>query len=78
MWLSFLVLLLVLLAAYLLVLIAMRLTQVSYVAALRESSVIFGAILGWRVLGDPLGGQRVSASGVVTIGLILPAVAMQG
>jgi drug/metabolite transporter (DMT)-like permease len=39
------------LAAYLLVLVAMRLTQVSYVAALRESSVILGAILGWRVLG---------------------------
>ena len=29
-------------------------------------------------LGDPLGGQRVSASAVVTIGLILLAVAMQG
>jgi len=64
------------LAAYLLVLIAMRLTQVSYVAALRESSVILGAILGWRVLGDPLGGQRVSASAVVAVGLILLALVM--
>jgi drug/metabolite transporter (DMT)-like permease len=66
------------LAAYLLVLIAMRLTQVSYVAALRESSVILGAILGWRVLGDPLGGQRVSASAVVAVGLILLALVMHG
>ncbi|MBI4574078.1 MAG: hypothetical protein HY713_12445 [candidate division NC10 bacterium] len=56
----------------------MRLTQVSYVAALRESSVILGAILGWRVLGDPLGEQRVSASALVATGLILLAVAMQG
>jgi len=64
------------LAAYLLVLIAMRLTQVSYVATLRESSVIFGAILGWRVLGDRLGGQRVVASAIVTLGLILLATAM--
>lgn len=66
------------LAAYLLVLIAMRVTQVSYVATLRESSVIFGAILGWRVLGDPLGRQRVVASIIVTLGLILLATAMHG
>jgi drug/metabolite transporter (DMT)-like permease len=59
-----------------LVLIAMRITQVSYVAALRESSVLFGAILGWRVLGDSFGGQRVSASAVVAVGLVLLALAM--
>lgn len=64
------------LAAYLPVLVAMRLTQVSYVAALRESSVILGAILGWRVLGDSFGGQRVSASAVVAVGLILLALVM--
>ncbi len=64
--------------AYLCVLMAMRLTQVSYVAALRESSVILGAVLGWRVLGEPFGGQRISASVVVTIGLILLAFAMRG
>ncbi len=64
------------LVAYLLVLVAMRLTQVSYVAALRESSVILGAILGWRVLGDSFGGQRVSASAVVAVGLILLALVM--
>jgi len=64
------------LPAYLLVLVAMRLTQVSYVAALRESSVLFGAILGWRVLGDPFGGQRIPASAVVAAGLILLALAM--
>lgn len=64
--------------AYLLVLFAMRLTQVSYIAALRESSVIFGVLLGWRVLGEPFGGQRVSAAAVVTLGLILLALAMRG
>ncbi len=56
----------------------MRLTQVSYIAALRESSVIFGAFLGWRVLGEPFGRQRVSAAAVVTLGLILLALAMRG
>ncbi|MBI2002460.1 MAG: EamA family transporter [candidate division NC10 bacterium] len=64
--------------AYLLILFAMRLTQVSYIAALRESSVIFGAFLGWRVLGEPFGRQRVSAAAVVTLGLILLALAMRG
>ena len=64
--------------AYLLVLIAMRLTQVSYVAALRESSVVIGAVLGWRILREPLAGQRISASAVVTLGLVLLAAAMRG
>ncbi len=64
--------------AYLLVLIAMRLTQVSYVAALRESSVVIGAVLGWRILREPLAGQRISASVVVTLGLVLLAAAMRG
>jgi drug/metabolite transporter (DMT)-like permease len=64
--------------AYLLVLIAMRLTQVSYVAALRESSVVIGTVLGWRILREPLAGQRISASAVVTLGLILLAAAMRG
>jgi drug/metabolite transporter (DMT)-like permease len=56
------------LAAYLLVLMAMRLTQVSYVAALRETSVILAAVLGWRVLGESFGWQRILASAVVAFG----------
>jgi drug/metabolite transporter (DMT)-like permease len=49
-------------AAYLLVLIAMRLTQVSYIAALRE----------------PYGGRRILASALVALGLILLVLAMRG
>jgi drug/metabolite transporter (DMT)-like permease len=64
--------------AYLLVLIAMRLTQVSYVAALRESSVVLAALLGWRVLREPYGGRRILAAIVVTLGLILLVFAMRG
>jgi drug/metabolite transporter (DMT)-like permease len=66
------------LAAYLLVLVAMRLTQVSYIAALRESSVILAAFLGWRVLGESLGLQRLLAAVTVTVGLLLLVVAMRG
>lgn len=66
------------LGAYLLVLIAMRLTQVSYIAALRESSVIIATILGWRVLKEDFGRRRLAASAVVTLGLFLLVLAMRG
>jgi uncharacterized membrane protein len=66
------------LGAYLLVLAAMRLTQVSYVAALRETSVVLASILGWRVLGETYGWRRMAASGVVAVGLVLLVLAMRG
>lgn len=66
------------LVAYLLVLTAMRLTQVSYVAALRETSVVFAAALGSTVLGESYGGRRVLASLVVACGLFLLVLAMRG
>ena len=66
------------LGAYLLVLIAMRLTQVSYIAALREISVVLAALLGSRVLREPHGGRRVLASAAVALGLILLVLAMRG
>jgi drug/metabolite transporter (DMT)-like permease len=65
-------------AAYLLVLFAMSLTQVSYVAALRESSVVLATLLGWRVLREPYGGGRLLASAVVALGLTLLVLAMRG
>ncbi len=64
--------------AYLLVLIAMRLTQVSYVAALRESSVIIATVLGWRILKEPYGGPRLLASTLVAFGLVLLVLVMRG
>ena len=66
------------LVAYLLVLTAMRLTQVSYVAALRETSVVVAAALGARVLGEPYGARRVLASTIVACGLFLLVLAMRG
>jgi len=66
------------LGAYLLVLCAMQLTQVSYIAALRESSVVIGALLGWRVLGEPFGLPRILAAMVVAAGLALLVLAMRG
>jgi drug/metabolite transporter (DMT)-like permease len=57
-------------AAYSMVLVAMRTAPVGYVAVLRESSVVFGAGIGWLVLHEPLGGRRLVSSAVVLAGLI--------
>jgi drug/metabolite transporter (DMT)-like permease len=58
-------------AAYSMVLIAVRLAPVGYVAALRESSVVLGAAAGWLLLHERLGRARVASSVVVAGGLVL-------
>jgi drug/metabolite transporter (DMT)-like permease len=57
--------------AYGLVIWAMSVAPMSYVAALRESSVIFAALLGTRVLGEPFGRRRVIAAAAVACGVVL-------
>lgn len=56
---------------YTLVLAAVRLAPVGYVTALRESSVVLAALIGWRVLGEGDGARRVAASVVVLAGVVL-------
>ena len=56
---------------YGLVLLAVRRAPVGYVAALRESSVVLAALIGWRVLGEQRGRVRGVASGLVLGGLVL-------
>jgi drug/metabolite transporter (DMT)-like permease len=53
------------------VLAAVRLAPVGYVAALRESSVVLGAAAGWLLLHERLGRVRVVSSLVVAAGLVL-------
>ena len=62
--------------AYVLILIALRLSQLSYIAALRELSVVGAAVVGWRLLGEPQGLPRVAGAAVAALGLILLGVAM--
>jgi drug/metabolite transporter (DMT)-like permease len=57
--------------AYSMVLTAVRLAPVGYVAALRESSVVLGAAAGWLWLHERLGRARVVSSLVVAAGLVL-------
>jgi drug/metabolite transporter (DMT)-like permease len=60
--------------AYVLVLIALTGTQVSFVASVREMSVVFGAALGTIVLREAFGPQKLVGAllifgGIVCIGL---------
>lgn len=58
-------------AAYTLVLIAVRSAPVGYVAMLRESSVVLGALAGWLLLRERLGARRLASSCIVLSGLVL-------
>lgn len=57
--------------AYAMVLAAGRLAPVGYVAALREFSVVIGALAGWVLLHERLGRARVAASAVIAAGLVM-------
>lgn len=58
-------------AAYGLVLVAVRRAPVGYVTALRESSVVLAAVAGWRLLDEGFGRARLASSTVVLAGLVL-------
>ena len=57
--------------AYGIVLWAMSRTSMAAVSSLRESSVLFAAILGTRLLGEPFGRRRVVAAVALVTGLVL-------
>ena len=56
--------------AYAIVIWAMRRGSMAIVASLRETSVIFGALIGAVVLGEPFGRQRVLAAAIVVAGVV--------
>lgn len=58
---------------YAIVIYAMTLTQVTHVAALRETSVIFAAIIGATFLKEALSMKRIIAATVVAGGIIVVA-----
>jgi len=63
------------LVTYGMVLAAVRRAPVGYVTALRESSVVIAAVVGWRVLGEGDARRRVLAALVVLAGLVTLVVA---
>ena len=63
------------LMAYLIVVYALTLAPMAQIAALRESSVIFAALLGVIFLKEPFGRWRVIAATVLAAGIMLIATA---
>jgi drug/metabolite transporter (DMT)-like permease len=58
------------LAAYSIVLWAQTSGALAPIAALRESSIVFGALIGAVFLGEPLGHRRAVAAAVVLAGVL--------
>ncbi len=59
--------------AYFLVLMALVFTPVSYIAPVREIGVLFGAILGIRLLAEGEARHRLIAAGMIVVGIIVLA-----
>jgi drug/metabolite transporter (DMT)-like permease len=60
--------------SYLLVLIALGFSPVSYVAPAREISILLGAIMGTRLLAEGDAVRRLLASGAMVLGIVALAV----
>lgn len=56
------------------ILLATRLDRVGEAAALRETSTVFAALIGWLVLGEKVGAVRGAMMGLIALG----AVVMEG
>jgi drug/metabolite transporter (DMT)-like permease len=59
------------LITYTLVLNAYAIAQVSYSGAIREVSVVFAALMGWKLLGEEMGRLRVIGATVIFCGVLL-------
>jgi drug/metabolite transporter (DMT)-like permease len=57
--------------AYLFALFSYRISPVSYSGAIREVSVVIGAFLGWRLLGETMGARRVLGAIVIFVGILI-------
>lgn len=53
------------------ILIATRIGHVGQAAALRETSTVFAALIGWLVLGEKVGALRAGLMGVIALGAVV-------
>jgi drug/metabolite transporter (DMT)-like permease len=60
--------------AYVLILVALRSSPVSLVAPAREVSVLFGVVLGGRLLGEGSVARRLTAAAAIVAGIIAVAI----
>ncbi len=63
------------LTTYVLILRAYALARVNYAGAIREVSIVFAAIIGWRWLGERFGAVRTAGAIVIVAGILVIAVA---
>ena len=61
-------------SAYLLAVLAYSIAPLSYSGAVREVSVVFGAIAGWWFLKERMGGLRVLGAVVIFAGILIIAI----
>lgn len=59
--------------AYLMAVFAYSIAPLSYAGAVREVSVVFGALTGWWLLNEKLGGVRVVGAFVIFAGVLIIA-----
>ena len=59
--------------SYLLMLTALAISPVSYVAPARETGILFGTLLGARVLAEGHGQRRIIGAGAMVAGIVLLA-----
>lgn len=60
-------------SAYLMAVLAYSIAPLSYSGAVREVSVVFGAIAGWWFLKETLGGLRILGAVVIFAGILIIA-----
>ena len=63
------------LLAYLLVLRAYAIARVGYTGAIRETSIVFAALAGWRWLGEDFGAIRTAGATLIVAGILVIAIA---
>ncbi|MBV9324233.1 MAG: EamA family transporter [Chloroflexi bacterium] len=56
--------------SYILVLYALAISPVSYVAPVREIGILFGAIMGWQLLAEGAGRRRVAGALAMVAGVV--------
>ena len=59
--------------AYLMAVFAYSIAPLSYAGAVREVSVVFGALTGWWLLNERLGGVRVFGAFIIFAGILMIA-----
>lgn len=53
------------------VMLATRLDEVGEAAVLRDTSVVFAALIGWALLGERVGPRRLALMGLIALGAVI-------